>query len=125
MSNTARFHYNRWSLYILEWYSGFKLGHSKNYNYDLSNIKQRVTGHLYKLFVTGRLSLSTRKDLSTYMGGEALALQHYECYEEAEKKYKELLQWDKISQTFYSTWDAVLHNKPISSAKFAAQIPGA
>jgi len=95
MSNGARFaHARKRTLDVLEWYPSFDMGYQKKYNYDFSTIKQQRNEPLVKAISNWQNEFDNQKKKLDNLRREALALQHFWCNEEAEKKYKELLDWE-------------------------------
>jgi len=67
----------------------------RNYNYAFSDIKQRRNELLIQAIYNWQVEFNNKKNTLDNLRREALALQHSWCNEEAENKYKELLQYDK------------------------------
>lgn len=67
----------------------------RDYNYDFLNIRNRRNEALVKAICNWGIDFENKKKTLDKLHREALALQQSGRYEEAEKKYKELLQWDK------------------------------
>jgi predicted O-linked N-acetylglucosamine transferase (SPINDLY family) len=68
---------------------------TRNYNYNFSDIKQRRNETLIQAIYNLQFEFDNHKKTLDNLHREALTLDHYGCYEEAEKKYKEILQWDE------------------------------
>uniref|UniRef100_A0A0C1QXT0 protein O-GlcNAc transferase n=1 Tax=Tolypothrix bouteillei VB521301 TaxID=1479485 RepID=A0A0C1QXT0_9CYAN len=68
---------------------------TRDYNYDISAIKQGNNQVFIQAIIQWQEELDNKKKALDNLQREAVALQHYGCYEEAEKKYMELLEWDK------------------------------
>jgi len=67
----------------------------RNYNYDYSKITNQRNKTFIKAIYNWQFDFENKKKELDSLHGEALALDHYGCYEEAEKKYQEILQWDE------------------------------
>lgn len=67
----------------------------RDYNYDFLDIKQRRNEAFIQATYNWQLEFDKKKKSLDNLRREALTLEHYGCYEEAEKRYKEILQWDK------------------------------
>ncbi len=83
-------HYTFWNgIQVFSW------DIKRDYNYAFSDIKERRNEVLIQAIYNWQFEFDNKKYTLDKLRREALALQYSWCNEEAEKKYKELLQWDK------------------------------
>lgn len=74
---------------VLSWDS------NRNYNYELADIRQRCNKTLIQAIYNWQVEFDNQRKTLDNLHKEALALDYSSCYEEAEKKYKEILQCDE------------------------------
>jgi predicted O-linked N-acetylglucosamine transferase (SPINDLY family) len=67
----------------------------RNYNYDFVEINKQRDKTFIKAIYNLQFEFEDRKKVLTDIYKEALALDNYGCYEEAEKKYNEILEQDE------------------------------
>lgn len=67
----------------------------RNHNYGFSEIKKRCNPGLIQTLSKSQAAFEAKKSALDSLWREALELHHYGKYEEAEKIYKEILEWDQ------------------------------
>lgn len=67
----------------------------RDYDYSFIHIKTRQNKALVQAICNWEVEFYNKRKALGKLHGEALALQHYGYYEEAEKKYKEILHWNE------------------------------
>lgn len=83
-------HFTFWNgIQVLSW------DNKRNYNYDSSEINKQRNKTFIQAIYNWQFEFENKKKELDSIHGEALALERYGCYEEAENKYQEILHWDK------------------------------
>jgi predicted O-linked N-acetylglucosamine transferase (SPINDLY family) len=67
----------------------------RSYNYELLDITKRHNKKLIQALEKWQVEFDNKKKTLDNLHKEALTLDQYSCYEEAENKYKEILNWDE------------------------------